>query len=40
MYAFTTYIAAWLSDIIVESSTGTTPIVTSLSHVNRTSAVR
>ena len=40
MYAFTTYVAAWLPDILVESSTGTRPSVTGLSDINRTSAVK
>ena len=40
MYAFTTYVAAWLSDILVDSSTGTRPNLTFLSEVTRTSAVR
>ena len=40
MYVFTTYVAAWLSDILVESSTGTIPSVTGLSEITRTSAVR
>ena len=40
MYVFTTYVAAWLPDILVESSTGTRPNVTGLFDVPRTSAVR
>ena len=34
------YVAAWLSDILVESSTGTRPSVNGLSEFTRTSAVR
>ena len=34
MYVFTTYVAAWLQDILVESSTGTRPSVTGLYDVN------
>ena len=30
MYAFSMYVAAWLPDILVESSTGTRPSVTGL----------
>ena len=37
---FTTYLATWLPDILVESSTGTRPSVTGLSDVTQTSAVR
>ena len=37
---FTAYVAAWLPDILVESSTGKRPSVTSLSEVTRTSAVQ
>ena len=40
MYAFTTYVALWLSDILVESSTGTRTRITFLSDINRTSAIR
>ena len=40
MYAFTTYVAVWLPDILVESSTGTRPSVTGLSDVTWTPAVR
>ena len=37
---FTTYVAAWLWDILVESSTGNRPHVTGLSNVTQTPAVR
>ena len=40
MYALTKYVAAWLPDILVESSTGTRPSVTGLSDVTQTSDVR
>ena len=40
MHAFTTYIVAWMPDILVESSTGTRPRVTGLSNVTCMSAVR
>ena len=33
MHAFTTYVAEWLPDILVESSTGTRTRVTGLSEV-------
>ena len=36
---FTTYVAAWLPDILVESSTGTRPSVTGLYNVTRTPPV-
>ena len=39
MYAFTTYVAEWLPDILVESSTATRPSVTGLYDVTQTSAV-
>ena len=32
---FTTHVAAWLLDILVDSSTGTRPSVTGLSNVNQ-----
>ena len=37
---FTLYVAAWLSDILVKSSTGTRPSVTAMYDVTRTSAVQ
>ena len=40
MHAFTTCVAAWLPDILVESSTGTRPSVASMSDVTRTFAVQ
>ena len=40
MYVFTTYVAARLSDNLVESSTGTRTRVTGLSDVTQTSDVR
>ena len=40
MYAFTMYVAAWMPDIIVESSTGTRSSMTGLYGVKRMSAVR
>ena len=39
MHMFTTYVAAWMPDILVESSTGNRPSVTGMSGVTRTSAV-
>ena len=39
MYVFTTYVAAWLPDILVESSTGTIPSATGIYDVTQTSAV-
>ena len=40
MYEFITYVAAWLPDILVESSTGTRPSVNGLSDVTWMSAIR
>ena len=40
MHAFTTYVAAWLTDILVESSTGTRHSVTGLSNVTQTPVVQ
>ena len=40
MYAFTMYVAEWLTDILVESSTGTRPSMIGLYDVYRTSSVR
>ena len=37
---FTTYVAEWLPDILVESSTGTRPSMTGLYDVNQTSSVQ
>ena len=40
MYAFTTYIAVWLQDILVDISNGNRPSVTGLSDFTWTSAVQ
>ena len=37
---FTMYVAAWLPDILVESSTGTRPSVNCISNDTQTSAVQ
>ena len=40
MHVFTTYIAAWLPDILVESPTGNIPSVTGMTDVTQTSVVQ